>query len=64
MTRSECRNWIANIESSVAAVELQFGSTVVNSVFGRNSAHSINDLNPSELHEVFSELYAIEADLG
>lgn len=64
MTKSECRNWIANIESSAAAVESQFGLAVVNSVVGRYSAHSINDLNPSELHEVFSELYAIEADLG
>ena len=64
MTRSERRNWIANIESSAAAVESQLGSAVVNSVFERYGAHSVEDLNTSDLPEVFSELYAIEADLG
>ena len=64
MTRIERRNWITNIESSAAAVESQLGSAVVNSVFERYGAHSIEDLNPSNLPEVFSDLYAIEADLG
>lgn len=64
MTRIERRNWITNIESSAAAVESQLGSAVVNSVFERYGAHSIEDLKPSDLPEVFSELYAIEADLG
>ena len=63
MTRSERRNWIANIESSAAAVELQLGSAVVNSVFERYGAHGIENLKPSDLPEVFSDLYAIEADL-
>lgn len=64
MTRIERRNWITNIESSAVAVESQLGSAVVNSVFERYGAHSIEDLKPSDLPEVFSELYAIEADLG
>ena len=63
MTGSERRNWIANIESSAAAVESQLGSVVVISVFERYGAHSVEDLNTSDLPEVFSELYAIEADL-
>lgn len=63
MTRIERRNWITNIESSAAAVESQLGSAVVNSVFERYGAHSVEDLNPSDLPEIFSELYAIEADL-
>lgn len=63
MTKCERRNWITNIESSAAAVESQLGSAVVKSVFERYGAHSVEDLNPSDLPEVFSELYAIEADL-
>lgn len=64
MTRNERRNWIINIENSAATVESQLGSAVVKSVFERYGAHSIRDLNPSYFSEVFSELYAIEADLG
>lgn len=64
MTRIERRNWITNIENSAATVESQLGSKVVNSVFERYGAHSVEDLNPSDLPEVFGELYAIEADLG
>lgn len=64
MTKYERRNWITNIESSAAAVESQLGSAVVNSVFERYGAHSVEDLSPSDLPEVFSDLYAIEADLG
>lgn len=63
MTKCEHRNWITNIENSTAAVESQLGSAVVNSVFERYGAHSVEDLNPSDLPEVFSELYAIEADI-
>lgn len=63
MTKCEHRNWITNIENSAAAVESQLGSAVVNSVFERYGAHSVEDLNPSDLPEVFSELYAIEADI-
>ncbi len=63
MTKSERRNWLINIENSAAAVELQLGSAVVRSVFKRYGAHSIKDLNPCYFSEVFSELYAIEADL-
>lgn len=63
MTRIERRNWITNIENSAAAVESQLGSAVVNSVFERYGANSVEDLNSCVLPEVFSELYAIEADL-
>ncbi len=64
MTRNECRNWITNIENSAATVELQLDSAVVKSVFERFGAHDIRDLNPNYFSEVFSELYAIEADLN
>lgn len=64
MTKSERRNWIINIENTAAAVSVQVGQAVVDSVFKRYGAHGIEDLNPSDLPEVFSDLYAIEADLN
>lgn len=63
MTKSERRNWLINIENSAATVESCLGSVVVKSVLERFGAHSIQDLNPSNYSEVFSELYAIEAGL-
>lgn len=63
MTNKERQNWIISIENTSALVESFLGSAVVNSVFERYSAHSVEDLNPDDLPEVFSELYAIEADI-
>ena len=63
MTKHERENWIINIENSAATIESELGSAVVDSVFGRYGAHDASDVNPSDLPEVFSALYAIEADL-
>ena len=63
MTSYERQNWIINIENSAAAVESYLGSAVVKSVFERSGAHEIQDLNPSDLPNVFSDLYAIEVDM-
>ena len=63
MTKEERENWIINIENSAYTISSQMGSAAVDGVFRRYGAHSIEDLNPSYLPDVFSELYAIEADL-
>lgn len=63
MTKIERRNWLINIENSAAVIEAQLGSATVQSVFERYGAHGTWDLNSSDLPEVFSELYVIEADL-
>ncbi len=63
MTTNERRNWIINIENTAAVVESQLGWEVVKSVFERYGAKNICDLNPKDLPEIFSELYAIESDL-
>lgn len=63
MTNKERQNWIISIENTSALVESFLGSAVVNSVFERYGAHSVEDLNPDDLPEVFSKLYAIEADI-
>lgn len=63
MTIDERENWIINIENTSSTISSQVGSAVVNSVFQKYGASSIEDLHPNDLPEVFSELYAIEADL-
>lgn len=63
MTSYERQNWIINIENSAAAVESYLGSAVAKSVFERYGAHDIQDLNQSDLPNVFSDLYAIEVDM-
>lgn len=57
-------DYIASIEQSVSVIDTKLDSSVVRSVFERYGAHGIEDLNPSDLPEVFSDLYAIEADLA
>ena len=56
-------DYIASIEQSVSSISAELGSKVAESVFERYGAHGIEDLNPAYLPDVFSELYAIEADL-
>ena len=63
MTKSERKNWLINIENSAAVIESQLGPSTVQSVFERYGTHGIRDLRSSDLPDLFSELYAIEADL-
>ena len=57
-------DYIVSIEQSIFIIDAKLDSSVVKSVFERYGAHGIEDLNPSDLPEVFSNLYAIEVDLG
>lgn len=57
-------DYIASIEQSVLVISAELGNRVAESVFERYGAYGIEDLNPSYLPDVFSELFAIEADLG
>ena len=63
MKKSERENWIMNIENSAAAICSELDSAVVEAVFRRYDAHNAYDARTSDLPEIFSELYAIEADL-
>lgn len=56
-------DYIASIEQSVSVISTELESKVAAAVFERYGAHGVEDLNPAYLPEVFSELYAIEADL-
>lgn len=50
-------DYIASIEQSASAIGAKLDSSVVKSVFERYGAHGIEDLNPSDLPEVFNEIY-------
>ena len=63
MTISEKDSYITSIEESASIISSQVGSVVVGSVFQRYGANCVEDLNPCDLPDVFSELYVIEADL-
>lgn len=63
MTGQEKENWIINVENSVAAIDSEIGEAAVNAILARYSACCIEDICPADLPGIFSELYAIEADL-
>lgn len=56
-------DYIASIEQSVSAISADLDSKVAEAVFERYGAHGLDDLSRAYLPDVFSELYAIEADL-
>ena len=63
MTREERNNWILNIENTASYIASEIGEDVVVSTLYKYGARSIEQIASSDLSEVFSELYAIEADL-
>ena len=62
VTKDERENWIINIENTASTISSQLGSAIVDGVLQRYGARSVEDLNSRDLPDVFSELYAIEAD--
>lgn len=62
MTKMERENWLCNIQNTTDAVTNQTSWETALSVLQRYGASSIETLNPGDYPEVFSELYAIEAD--
>lgn len=63
MTRTERKNWIVNIENTAAYITSEIGEEVVASTLYKYGASSVEQIASSDLSDVFSELYAIEADL-
>lgn len=63
MTKTERDNWIANIENSAATIEREIRAETVIAILARYGASSIEALRSADLPEVFSEIYAVEADL-
>ena len=63
MTREERNNWVLNIENTADFIASEIETETVNHVFEKYGAKSAEDISDSDLSDVFSELYAIEADL-
>jgi len=62
MCDSLIRLWKINIENSANAVCSMYGQEVVNSVFRRYKAQSIDTLSPCYYSEVFADLEQIAND--
>ena len=56
-------SWRISIENSADFIEKNTGFGTVQAVFEKYGATGPDDLSPMYYSEIFSELYAIEADL-
>ena len=56
------RDWIINIENAASKVAAEYGNAVVDSVFRRYGAHSIENLASCYYSEVFADLEQIAND--
>ena len=56
------RDWIINIENAASRVATEYGRAVVDSMFRRYGAHSIDDLASCYYSEVFADLEQIAND--
>lgn len=56
-------DYVSSIEESASAISREIGSEVVKSVYRRFGANSLEEIKTADLPDVFSEVYAIEADL-
>lgn len=63
MTREETNNWIVNIENAASFISSEIGDETVEATLYKYGVRSIKRIASSDLSSVFSELYAIEADL-
>ena len=64
MTQQERNDWLINIENTASFISSEIGNETVDFVLEKYGAKSIEQIASSDLSEVFSELYAIESDLG
>lgn len=56
-------SYIASIEESTSIICKELGPEVVQSLYRRFGANDLEGIKTADLPEVFSEFYAIEADL-
>ena len=63
MINPERENWIVNIENAASFISSEIGNEIVEATLYKYGAESIEQIASSDLSDVFSELYAIEADL-
>ncbi len=56
-------NWVISIEECARRIAEAVGWQTVQDVLRKYGARGVKDLQPYQYDEVFSELYAIDADL-
>lgn len=63
MDREERRNYMDNIEESIAMIDDEAGFNAASFLLERYGASCPEDLADCDIQEFYNELYAIEADL-
>lgn len=56
-------SWRISIENSADFIEKNIGAGTILAIFEKYGATGPEDLSPAYYSDVFSELYAVEADL-
>lgn len=63
MTKQDISNYRISCQNSADFISSEIGNEALEFVLGRYGASDIDSVSPSDLPDMFSELYAIEADL-
>ena len=63
MSGTERENWLINIENTASFISSEIGNETVKTTLSKYGARSFEQIATSDLSDVFSELFAIEADL-
>lgn len=63
MTKQDISDYRISCQDSADFISSEIGNEVIEFVLGKYGASGIDSVSPSDLQDVFSELYAIEADL-
>lgn len=56
-------DYLASIEESASYISSEIGPEVIQSIYQRFGAINLDEIKTAYLPELFSEIYAIEADL-
>lgn len=63
MTKQERNEWLINIENTASFIAREIGEETVDFVLGKYGVSCIENISSFDVSEIFSELYAIKADL-
>lgn len=63
MTNNEIQSYRIGCQNSADYISSEIGSETVEFILAKYGAADIESISPSDLQDVFNELYGIEADL-
>ena len=63
MAKDEQEIWINSIQDTISKINSHFGLAQVSFIFRNHNAKTIEDLDPSDLPDVFSEIHELANNL-